>query len=62
MNVGLRAVLLLVAVIFFVVAIFSDLHQGDFMAVGLAFLAGAWLVTELGWDRPLGSGMNRNRT
>ena len=55
MNVGLRALLMLVALVFFVIAIFSDLHQGDFIAVGLACVAGAWLVGELGFDRRLGS-------
>jgi hypothetical protein len=55
MNVGLRALLMLVALIFFVIAIFSDLHQGDFLAVGLACVVAAWLVGELGWDRQLGT-------
>ena len=59
MNVGLRALLMLVALVFFVIAIFSDLHQGDFIAVGLACVAGAWLVGELGWDRALSTS---NRT
>jgi F0F1-type ATP synthase membrane subunit c/vacuolar-type H+-ATPase subunit K len=35
--------------------IFSDIHQGDFLAVGLACVAAAWLVGELGWDRRLGT-------
>ena len=56
MNVGLRALLMLVALVFFVIAIFSDLHQGDFISVGLACVAAAWLVGELGWDRSLGTG------
>jgi hypothetical protein len=55
MNVGLRALLMLVALVFFVIAIFSDLHQGDFIAVGLACVAAAWLVGELGFDRQLGT-------
>ena len=59
MNVGLRALLMLVALIFFVIAIFSNLHQGDFIAAGLACVAGAWLVGELGWDRSLGAGSRR---
>jgi hypothetical protein len=61
MNVGLRALLMLVALIFFVIAIFSDLHQGDFIAVGLACVAAAWLVGELGLDRRLAAG-GANRT
>jgi hypothetical protein len=55
MNLGLRALLLIVAVILFVIAIFSDVHQGDFIAVGLACTAGAFLAGELGITGGLGS-------
>jgi hypothetical protein len=58
MNVGLRVLLMIAALVFFVIAIFSDLHQGDFIAVGLALVAAAFVVTEMGWDRQLG-GTNR---
>ena len=61
MNVGLRALLMLVALVFFVIAIFSDLHQGDFIAAGLALVAAAFLVTDMGWDRNLSAGTT-NRT
>jgi sorbitol-specific phosphotransferase system component IIBC len=50
MNVGLRALLLVVAVVCFVIAIFSDVHQGDWIAAGLACSAGAVLVRVMGWD------------
>jgi hypothetical protein len=61
MNLGLRALLLGVALVFFVIAIFSDLHQGDFIAAGLALVAAAFVVTEMGWDRRLGTGMSTRR-
>ena len=48
MNIGIRALLLIAALILFVIAIFSDVHQGDLIAAGLACAAGAWLVGELG--------------
>jgi len=41
------------AIIF--VAIFSDLHQGDWIAIGLACWAGSILVGEMGWDRSIGT-------
>jgi hypothetical protein len=59
MNVGLRALLLLVAVVCFVIAIFTDLHQGDWIAAGLACSAGAVLVREMGWDRSMSMGNRR---
>ena len=59
MNLGLRAILLIVAVIFFVIAIFSDTHWTDFVAIGLACTAGALLVAELGLDTRIGTGSRR---
>ncbi len=55
MQFGLRALLLVVAIVLFVVAIFSDVHQGDLIAGGLAVLA-AGLVVE---DLPLAGGRTR---
>jgi hypothetical protein len=51
MNLGLRAILIIAAVICFIIAIFSDVHQGDWIAIGLAVWAGSILVGEMGWDR-----------
>ena len=48
MNIGIRALLLIAALILFVIAIFSDVHQGDLIAAGLACAAAAWVVGELG--------------
>jgi hypothetical protein len=44
MNFGIRILLLLVAAIFFLIAIFSDLHQGDFISVGLLLVALSMIV------------------
>jgi hypothetical protein len=52
MNIGLRMLLLLAAVVLFVVAIFVNAaHELDWMAAGLACSAGAVLVREMGWDK-----------
>jgi hypothetical protein len=59
MNVGLRALLLVAAVVCFIIAIFSDVHQGDWIAAGLACSAGAVLVREMGWDRVMNMGGRR---
>jgi hypothetical protein len=55
MNIGIRGLLLVVAVVIFVIAIFSDVHQGDLIAVGLACTAGAFLAGELGITGSIGS-------
>jgi hypothetical protein len=59
MNLGIRGLLLIVAVILFVIAIFSDVHQGDLVAVGLACTAGALLAEELGITGRIGTGTRR---
>ena len=61
MNVGLRALLLVAAVVLFIVAIFVNaVHELDWIAAGLACTSAAVLVRELGWDRKLGmTGMSR---
>jgi hypothetical protein len=61
MNFGIRTILFIVAIICFVIAIFADLHAGDWLAIGLACTVGGFLVAEMGWDRPVGTGMT-NRT
>jgi len=45
---GLRSILLLGAVVLFVVAIFVNRNQGNWIAAGLAVFAGAFLVGDLG--------------
>lgn len=49
MNLGLRTILLLVAVVLFVVAVFSDKNWSDLVALGLAAFAGAFLSDAMGW-------------
>ena len=44
---GLRPILLLVAVALFVIAVFSDTRQGDLLLWGLAAFAAAFVVDEL---------------
>lgn len=51
MNLGLRALLLIAAVILFVVAAISDSNYSDLLAFGLACLAGAFLLGESGFAR-----------
>ena len=55
MNLGLRTILLLVAVVLFVIAVFSDENWSDLVTLGLAALAGAFLSDALGYaDRTFG--------
>ena len=56
MNLGLRTILLLAAVVLFVIAVFSDSNYGDLLALGLAAFAGAFLSDAVGWaDRTFGT-------
>ena len=55
MNFGVRTILLLVAVVFFVLAVFSDTRWPDMIGLGLATFAGAFLSDALGLaDRQVG--------
>ena len=55
MKFGLGAILLLVAVVLFVLAVFSDSNYADFLALGLAAFAGSFLATSLGYaDKTFG--------
>ena len=49
MNLGLRTILLLAAVVLFVICIFSTEHYSDLLALGLAAFAGAFLSDALGY-------------
>ena len=56
MNLGLRTILLLAAVVLFVVCVFSDENYSDLLALGLAAFAGAFLSDALGYaDRTVNS-------
>lgn len=62
MTIGLRQLLLLAATVIFFVAIFiNDGNDwANWISIGLACLAGAALVREMGWDRSFNSGGTRN--
>ena len=62
MNIGLKALMLAVAIVLFVIGAFSDLHQGDLIAWGLAVSAGALLVGELGLGTSMNWGGTRSTT
>ena len=49
MNIGLRVILLALAVILFVLAVFMEENWDDLVALGLAAFAGGWLVEDLGF-------------
>jgi uncharacterized integral membrane protein len=57
---GVKTLLLLLAVLLFILAVFNDGDTyANLLAWGLASVAGALLLTDIGWDRKLGGGMNR---
>jgi hypothetical protein len=51
MRLDLRGVLLGVAILLFLLAVVLDENQFDLLSLGLAALAGALLVGDLGLDR-----------
>jgi hypothetical protein len=55
MNLGVRVLLLIAAIVSFIICIFATEHFSDWLAIGLACLAGSFVVGDLGWDRPLGT-------
>jgi hypothetical protein len=62
MNIGLRTLLLIVAAVLFLIGVFSDLHQGDFVCWGLLALALAFVVEDLGVGRNMNMGGTRRET
>lgn len=53
--IGLRALLLLAAVVLFVISIFVD-DPSNWWALGLAAMAAGLVVEDMGWNRRLGTG------
>jgi membrane-bound ClpP family serine protease len=53
MTFGVRTILLLVAVVLFLIAVFVD-DPTNWWSLGLAAFAAAFLVAEAGWDRTFG--------
>ncbi len=47
---SLKTLLLVLAILFFLVAVIDD-TGGDWIAIGLAVMAAALLVSEAGWGR-----------
>jgi H+/gluconate symporter-like permease len=64
MNLGLRTILLLVATVLFVISIFvSDQNFDEFLALGLAAFAFAFVTDALGWaDRTFNTTTRRDDT
>ena len=58
--IGLRGLLLVVAIVLFVIGVFSDLHQGDLICWGLAATAAALVVEELGLNTRFGAPARRS--
>jgi len=53
MRFGLRAILLIVAIVMFILAVIVDESAFDLVALGLALVAGSMLVGDLGLDRAM---------
>ena len=52
---GIKTLLLLLAVLLFILAVFSDGDTyANLLAWGLGAVAAALLLTDIGWDRKLG--------
>ena len=47
---SLKTLLLVLAILFFIIAVVDD-TGGDWIAIGLAVLSAALLVSEAGWGR-----------
>ena len=61
MNVtfGIKTLLLLLATLLFILAVLSEKDFENLLAWGLASVALALLLTDLGWDRKYGGSMAR---
>jgi hypothetical protein len=55
MNITVRTILLAAAVVLFVLALLMDDNWSDFVAIGLAAFAGAYLVDDLGVGSRIGN-------
>jgi hypothetical protein len=54
-NFGIKTLLLLLAALLFIFAVFNDDNYADLLACGLLSVALALLVADVGWDRKYGS-------
>ena len=57
MNIGVRSILILAAVVLFVLAIFIDDNYSDLLALGLAAFAASFVADDF-----VGGGLTRDRT
>ena len=62
MNVGIRTLLLALAAVLFLIGVFSDVHQGDFICWGLLATAVAFVVEDLGFGTSMSMGAARRET
>jgi hypothetical protein len=61
MKFGLGAILLLVAIVLFVLAAFSDTNYPEFTGLGLAAFAGSFLAATLGYaDKTFGGSSSQS--
>jgi hypothetical protein len=60
MNLGVRVLLLLAAIVCFFICIFATTHFSDWLAIGLICFAASFVVGDLGFDRPLGTTTRRD--
>jgi hypothetical protein len=54
-NYGIKTLLLLLAALLFIFAVFNESNYADLLASGLLCVALALLLTDIGWDRKYGS-------
>ncbi len=54
-NFGVRTLLLLLAAIVFVLAVFAEEDYANLLAWGLAAVALSFLLGDMGWDRRFGT-------
>jgi hypothetical protein len=54
-NFGIRTLLLLLATVVFLLAVFSEDDYGNLIAWGLAAVALSFVLGDIGWDRRYGS-------
>ena len=54
MNFGVRTLLLLLATLVFILAVFVEDDYADLLAWGLAALAFSFVLADIGWDRKYG--------
>jgi hypothetical protein len=62
MNIGLRSILILAAVVLFVIAIFVDENWSDLVALGLAAFAASFVADDFVGGGGFGRRVDRDRT